>query len=366
MYFFELPRGFSELNLAKANLGFIDRCIELPYRIKNMGFLKYARRSFYNIVASIWELVVVGWLTFYYTAESTVKFLTPNFLRAQKSLKDKVVVVTGAAGGVGQELTLRLARIKAKVVAWDINEAALETLKEKCEEEGYKIFTYVVDISDRRNVYKNADLVKNEIGTVDVLINNAGIVTGNTFLDCPDHMIEKTFQVNMLSHYWTTKAFLPDMLKKGKGHIVTMSSLTGMLGTYKCTDYSASKFATMGFHESLLTELKSHGHHKINMTLLCPYFINTGMFDGCKPRTFPMLAPRDVAKRLITAVRRNEVFVTMPGWARYILPLKNFVPSKLAWAVTYRLLKHPQAMMGMRPYEETVKTITTVSDAVAA
>lgn len=133
----------------------------------------------------------------------------------------------------------------------------------------------MVDISDRRNVYKNADLVKNEIGTVDVLINNAGIVTGNTFLDCPDHMIEKTFQVNMLSHYWvqcsflclcfviyldcfpqTTKAFLPDMLKKGKGHIVTMSSLTGMLGTYKCTDYSASKFATMGFHESLLTELK--------------------------------------------------------------------------------------------------------------
>lgn len=94
-----------------------------------MGFLKYARRSFYNIVASIWELVVVGWLTFYYTTESTVKFLTPNFLRAQKSLKDKVVVVTGAAGGVGQELTLRLARIKAKVVAWDINEAGICTLK---------------------------------------------------------------------------------------------------------------------------------------------------------------------------------------------------------------------------------------------
>lgn len=61
------------------------------------------------------------------------------------------------------------------------------------------------------------------------------------------------------------------------------------------------------------------------MTLVCPYFINTGMFSGCKPKNFPMLEPKDVAKRMIIAIRTREVFVTMPGWARYLLPLKKLV-----------------------------------------
>lgn len=68
--------------------------------------------------------------------------------------------------------------------------------------EGNEIHAYNVDVTDRKVVYKNADLVKSEVGTVDILINNAGIVCGNTFLDLPDHMIEKTYQVNILSHYW--------------------------------------------------------------------------------------------------------------------------------------------------------------------
>lgn len=114
------------------------------------------------------------------------------------------------------------------------------------------------------------------------------------------------------------------MIKKRKGHIVTVGSLTGMLGTYKCTDYSATKHAAIGFHESLLTELKTHGYDKINMSLVCPYFINTGMFDGCKPRNMSMLEPKDVAKRIIMAIRREEEFVTMPSFSRYVLPLKKY------------------------------------------
>lgn len=127
---------------------------------------------------------------------------------------------------------------------------------------------------------------------------------------------------------------------------MTVGSLTGMLGTYKCTDYSATKHAAIGFHESLFTELmvtsfeenpftgnckgslQTHGHKNINMTLVCPYFINTGMFAGCKPKNMSMLEPRDVAKRIITAIKRNEVFVTMPTFSRYILPIKKYVEVK--------------------------------------
>lgn len=348
----------SEGDLRKIGWGLFDKVLMSSSVLDSvMSLYTWTKDLALGVTYAIWELVILMWLTFYYISEAVVLSLTPAFMQSRKSLRDKVILVTGGAGGVGQELVLRLARHKAKVVVWDISEKALNKISERCEKEGYKIFPYTVDVSDRQNIYKNADLVKSEVGIVDILINNAGIVCGNTFLDIPDHMIEKTYQVNIISHYWTTKAFLSDMLKKGKGHIVTMGSLTGLLGTYKCVDYSATKHATIGFHESLLTELKTHGHDNINMTLICPYFINTGMFSGCKPRNFPMLDPKDVAKRLITAIKYEETFVTMPGWARYILPMKNFIPAKLAWAVMFRVIKGPQSMMGMRHYQD-VDTIS--------
>lgn len=83
----------------------------------------------------------------------------------------------------------------------------MESLKERIESDGFEAYTYVVDVADRHNVYKNAELVKSDIGPVDLLINNAGIVCGQTLLDIPDNMIEKTFQVNIMSHYWV-KFFL--------------------------------------------------------------------------------------------------------------------------------------------------------------
>lgn len=317
-----------------------------------LPMLSWMRLIAVAIFTKALDFGIVIVLSVYYITEALVQTLTPSFLQTEKSLEGKVVLVTGGAGGVGQELAIRLAREGAKVVIWDVNEKALEKVKSKIEEEGHKIFAYTVDVTERQIVYKYADILKADLGPVDILINNAGIVCGQTLLEIPDYMIEKTYKVNILAHYWTTKAFLPYMLKKGTGHIVTVGSLTGLLGTYKCTDYSASKFATVGFHESLLTELKTHGHDKINMTLICPYFINTGMFDGCKPRNLDMLEPRDVAKRIITAIKREEVFVTMPSAMRYILPLKSFIPAKLNWAVIYRLIQGPQSMMGLRSFHE--------------
>ncbi|XP_022916882.1 epidermal retinol dehydrogenase 2 [Onthophagus taurus] len=335
-------------NFKSMNLEFLDNAFDMV-----SSGIQWIRTLILSFVAAAIDLAIMGWLITYYTAETIILTFTPTFLRKQRSLRGKVIVLTGGAGGVGQELALRLARNQAKVVIWDVNEKGMNEIKEKIENEGHQVHVYTVDVTDRKSVYKNADLVKSEVGVVDILINNAGIVCGNTCLDIPDYMVEKTFQVNILSQYWTVKAFLGDMIKNGKGHIVTVSSLTGMLGTYKCTDYSASKHATIGFHESLLTELKTHGQKGINMTIVCPYFINTGMFNGCKPKNMAMLEPRDVAKRIITAIKLKEVFVTMPWWARFILPLKNFIPAKLSWAIIYRLIKGPQSMMGMRAFQET-------------
>lgn len=115
---------------------------------------------------------------------------------------------------------------------------------------------YAVDLSDREAIYRTAQLVKQDVGPVDILINNAGVVCCKPMLDLPDKVIENTYAVNILAHYWTIKSFLPEMIRQKRGHIVTISSVTGMVGTYGCTDYGATKFACIGLHEALHCELK--------------------------------------------------------------------------------------------------------------
>lgn len=181
---------------------------------------------------------------------------------------------------------------------------------------------YVVDISNRDEVYQRAAQTVSEVGHVDVLVNNAGIVCCKPFWDLPDRVIQNTYNINVISHYWTVKAFLPHMMQHNRGHIVTVGSVTGMMGTYGCADYSATKFACIGFHESLMVDLKTHGYDNIQMTLICPYYINTGMFSGCKPRMIPMLEPQYVADKIVAAVRKNEVWCVLPNSLRIFTPMK--------------------------------------------
>uniref|UniRef100_A0A182TDH4 Short-chain dehydrogenase/reductase 3 n=1 Tax=Anopheles melas TaxID=34690 RepID=A0A182TDH4_9DIPT len=225
---------------------------------------------------------------------------------------------------------------------------ALQGTVDALETEGYRCRAYLVDISERERVYEAAKKVKQEVGNVQVLINNAGIVACRTLWDLSDKAIESTYAVNILSHYWTTRAFLPEMMNGNSGHIVTVSSVTGLLGTYGCTDYSATKFACVGFHESLYSELKTHGYDNIHMTLVCPYYINTGMFAGCKPRLFPMLEPNYVADSMVRSILKNEVNCTLPDHVRMFLPLKCLLPAKMCWELMYRVVKGPESMMGFR------------------
>ncbi|XP_045774755.1 epidermal retinol dehydrogenase 2 [Maniola jurtina] len=287
-------------------------------------------------------------LSCYYILESLFWTLVPNALRPMKSLNGDIVLITGGGGGVGRQLAIKLARLGAKVVLWDVNKEALNKTCAALKDEGYTVASYVVDLADREAVYKTAQRVKIEVGKVDILINNAGVVFGETLLDLNDAAIETTYKVNILSHYWTVKAFLPDMISSGKGHIVTMGSVAGLLGTYRCTDYSGTKFATVGFHESLFTELRTHGHNTIHATLVCPYYINTGMFDGVTPRLMPMLEPDYVAETMIDSIRKNEVNCIMPGSVRYLLPLKCLLPAKMCWDLMHRVMKGPQSMMELK------------------
>jgi all-trans-retinol dehydrogenase (NAD+) len=240
-------------------------------------------------------------------------------------IANKNVLVTGGASGIGRQMARRLARLGGNVIVWDIHEGNLgKVLEELRRDTGRDAHGYVCDVSSREKVYEVAGRVKAEVGPVDVLINNAGVVSGKRFLELPDEKIVKTFEVNTLALFWTCKAFLPDMIARNAGHVVTVASSAGWVGVSRLSDYSASKWAAVGFDESLRMELRQSAPG-VKTTVVCPFFIDTGMFDGAKTR-FPLLLPilkeEDVADRVVEAIRRNKPRVMMPPMVHAVPPLR--------------------------------------------
>ncbi|CAJ0920621.1 unnamed protein product [Ranitomeya imitator] len=170
--------------------------------------------------------------------------------------------------------------------------------------------------------------VKKEVGDITILINNAGIVTGKKFIDSPDALVEKTMQVNTMAHFWTYKAFLPAMMASNHGHLVSIASSAGLIGVNGLADYCASKFAAIGFAESVGLEMLALGKTGVKTTIVCPYFINTGMFDGCSskwPRFMPILEPEYATKKIVDAILKEQVYLVMPRGLYLIFALKNYI-----------------------------------------
>jgi len=264
---------------------------------------------------------------FYYIIEATVKLVIPEKLFF-KDVSGQIVLITGGGSGIGRLMCQRFARLGATIVTWDINKTGNEETVEMIKKEGLRAVCYTVDISSKEAIYEAAVRTKEEVGPVTILINNAGIVSGSPILDTPDARIIKTFEVNTFAHFWTIKAFLPDMLKHKQGHIVNIASLAGHAGSTKLVDYCASKFAAVGIDEAFRVELFTQGHSDyIKTTVVCPYYISTGMFDGVNSKVIPILEPEFVADRAVAATLSNREVQLLPWWACYLLVLKNLLPS---------------------------------------
>lgn len=241
------------------------------------------------------------------------------------------ILITGGASGMGRLVALELARRGAELVIWDIHKESLDLVVAEVTKAGLKpAHGYLCDIARREDVYAVADRVKHECGPVDVLVNNAGIVSGKTFLDLPDGKIEATFDVNTLALFWTGKAFLPDMIARDRGHVVTVASASGYVGVARLADYSASKWAAVAFDESLRVELKQR-RSRVVTTVVCPYYVATGMFEGVKsrfPLLLPILKPGDVAARIVRAIERDQRRVIMPPLVS-LVPMARVLPVRL-------------------------------------
>ena len=246
-------------------------------------------------------------------------------------IKGKRALITGSAGGIGRLLASRLADAGARLVLWDIDAAGLSRAQAELTDAGVEVDVYTCDLVNREDIAAVAARTLSESGPVDILINNAGIVSGKNLLDISDAEIERTFQVNTLALFWTVRAILPSMLERDSGHLVTVASAAGLAGTAKLTDYCSSKFAAVGFDESLRLELRQR-NSKVITTVVCPFYTDTGMFDGVKTRfswLLPILKPEAVVERIVNAIRRDQRRVVMPwfvyaSWPSRLLPVDWF------------------------------------------
>jgi len=278
-------------------------------QLNNLG----AKLVWYIFVA--WDLFLVILFTIkVYFLEFFKLFFPPPL----KSLAGERILITGSGNGIGREICLQLAQSGATLIGWDIDEAANNELLQDLTDLGAKAYVYVVDISDRTKVEAAAEKVKKDVGNVTVIINNAAIMPAHSFLGHNPRELERVFQINVFGQFWILREFLPSMLKNNKGHIVTVCSAAGIIGTRYMVPYVGTKHAVHGYLEALKDELRHMPEKpRINFTTVYPCSVNTGLTSGvnCVSKfssLMPVLEPEDVARELIEGMRRNYEYVYLP------------------------------------------------------
>ncbi len=253
-------------------------------------------------------------------------------------IKGTNVLITGGASGIGRIMgRICLEKGASNLIVWDINQANIDKTEAelsdvKPAEAGVskgQVHSYIVNVSDPQAIKSAYEKVKSEVGEVDILVNCAGIVRGNNTFDKQTVQdIDLTMDINANAPMYVALAVLPDMLRRDRGHICNIASAAGMLGVPKLSVYCASKWAVIGWTESMRVELKQ-ARSQVRVTSVAPYFINTGMFDGVNSKVFPILDPENTAAKIIRAVEVGKSFRGIPFAYHFIRIWQGLLPNFL-------------------------------------
>ncbi len=247
-----------------------------------------------------------------------------------RDLKGKRVLITGGAAGIGRNIAERLVPEGAELVLVDLNEAALNATLEAIQSMGADVSGYSLDVTDTDAIIRLRDHVHADHGPIDVLVNNAGIVYGGTFLDVPLEKHLRTFRVNVDGMVAMTHAFLPDLISRREGHLVNIASAAGLVGVPWGSTYASSKWAVIGFSESIRLELELTRHQSVKVTTVCPSFVSTGLFEGATPmKTTSMLTPETLAEQIVHAVKHDDLYLLTPWLVKLAPVLKGILPIRI-------------------------------------
>ncbi len=243
----------------------------------------------------------------------------------QSGLKNKVVIVTGAAAGIGRATALRFAEEGARVACWDVNAAGTGTLIDELKAAGGEALFREVNVASAESVQKGVDEVVQRWGRIDVLVNNAGIVRdaqlvkvkdGAVAATMSDEQFDSVISVNLKGLFLCTRAAAPHMIKAGGGVILNASSVVGLYGNFGQTNYVAAKSGLIGMTKTWAREL---GKYKIRVNAVAPGFIATEMVKAMPPKVLEQMAahtplghmgePRDIAEAYIWLASDQAKFV---------------------------------------------------------
>jgi len=263
-----------------------------------------------------------------------------------KSVEGKNVLITGAAMGMGRLFAERaIDERAATVVLLDVDESTLNaTLQELAARGGdtTEVTAYIVDVSDADAVADTAAAVLDEVGRIDVLVNNAGVVRGNHYFWETD--LERdakfTIDVNTLAPMYVAHAFLPAMIAASDDcRLLNLASAAGFTPNPRMAVYAASKWAVIGWSDSVRLELKQAGHDHVKVTTVCPYYTNTGMFDGASSAPLlPILEPEQVVDEAWKAMLAGRSFVVLPRTVMLSEMLKGVVPVDVRDFIADRII----------------------------
>ncbi len=229
-------------------------------------------------------------------------------------MKGKTALITGAGKGIGRAIALALAKEGVNIGLLARTKSDLEKVSSEIEALGVETSIVTADVTQIRSVNEAVEQVQQELGFVDILINNAGTASFGKFLDLEPDQWEHIIKVNLMGPYYVTRAVLPAMISKKTGDIVNISSTAGQRGSAVTSAYSASKFGLIGLSESLMQEVRKHN---IRVTTLTPSTVDTGLSAGLNltnGNNDKIMQPEDFAEFVVCQLKLNRrVFLKEAG-----------------------------------------------------
>ena len=245
-----------------------------------------------------------------------------------RSLQSKVVAITGGARGIGRATATALARQGARVAIGDLDR---ELAEHTAAAIGPDTLALELDVTDRASFAAFVDQVSERLGSLDVLVNNAGIMPLGPFVDEDDATTRRIIDINVWGVLNGMKLALPGMQRRGSGHIVNIASTAGKAGVPGGATYAASKHAVVGISEAVRAELVDSG---VDVSWVMPNFVNTELMRGAKlVRGIKLVEPEDVANAIVAELRAPRFEVFVPRSVGVLTKLASPLPRRAREAI---------------------------------
>ncbi|XP_055544082.1 17-beta-hydroxysteroid dehydrogenase 13-like [Wyeomyia smithii] len=303
----------------------------LPFEVHSRGNLTtniYAS-AIIEVSSVIADLIKVIYFGLPILLNHIFRTLVPPKL---KNVSGQTVLISGGGNGLGRALALEFADRGCNVIVVDIDLKAAEQTCVELREKRVNAYAYRVDVSSYEQVQTLADDVHKHIGPVDILVNNAALVYFDFLQNTTPDMVNRTIDINVKSHMWTTKVFLEKMMERRRGHIVGISSMSGMYAFPWAVVYSTSKYAVNGFMAAITEQLRLQGFsNSIQTTCVCPYYIATrkDIVDFLKKPRFKLLTTEHTARVIIDGILRNQVTIAIPPFFDLGVRIMQLFPIKI-------------------------------------